>query len=94
MTDSGYILPEPSWVRIAEIAIALLEGGTSKGKESGREIVRDMGQKLADLREAQIEEAQKRYNRAGRPEVQFNAPLASKTPPILVAAGEEHDDSP
>ena len=55
MTDSGYILPEPSWVRIAEIAIALLEGGTSKGKGSGREIVRDMGKKLADLREAQIE---------------------------------------
>tara|TARA_Y100000310_G_scaffold47549_1_gene44121 strand:- start:63 stop:347 length:285 start_codon:yes stop_codon:yes gene_type:complete len=52
---SAYMLPEPSWVRIAEIAIALLEGGTSKGKQSGREIVRDMGQKLADLREAQIE---------------------------------------
>ena len=56
MTDNEYILLEVSWVRIAEIVIGLLEGGTSLGKVSGREIVRDMGQKLAELREAQIEE--------------------------------------
>ena len=48
---------EPSWRAIAEIAIGLIENGTDRGKMSGREIVRDMGEKLARIRKDQKEEA-------------------------------------
>lgn len=49
---------EPSWRAIAEIAIGLIEDGTGKGKASGREIIRDMGKKLAAAREKQIQHSQ------------------------------------
>ena len=47
---------EPSWRAIAEIAIGLIESG-EPGKESGRKIIRDMGEKLAKARENQKKKA-------------------------------------
>jgi len=44
---------EPSWEAVANIAILAIEDGTPEGKRKGREIVRDMGVKLAKLRASQ-----------------------------------------
>ena len=43
---------EPSWEAIANIAILLIEQGDDAldGKAKGRELVRDMGRKLAKIR--------------------------------------------
>lgn len=47
---------EPTWQMVANIAIMLIEDGTPKGKAEGRELVRDMGAKLALVRAAQKED--------------------------------------
>ena len=44
---------EPSWNTVAEIALALLRDGTPQGVEEGAKLVRDMGRKLAVLRDRQ-----------------------------------------
>ena len=45
---------EPSWIALANIAIMLIENGEGdQGKEKGRELVREMGQHLADMRATQ-----------------------------------------
>jgi len=44
---------EPSWIAIANIAISLIEQGGADNGERGREIVRDMGNKLAQMRAEQ-----------------------------------------
>ena len=47
---------EPSYRAIANIAIMLIERGDGEtGKEKGRELVRDMGEKLAQLRAQQAD---------------------------------------
>ena len=43
---------EPSWIAIANIAISLIEQG-GEGVEHGREMIRDMGKKLAQMRAEQ-----------------------------------------
>lgn len=45
---------EPSYRAVAELAIMLLEKGDGEeGREKGRELVRDMGEKLAQVRATQ-----------------------------------------
>ena len=46
---------EPSWIALADLAIALIEQGGAGNGEEGREIVRDMGKKLAQMRAEQDE---------------------------------------
>ena len=44
---------EPSFIVVANIAIMLMEIGDEKGKEEGRKLIRDMGDKLAKIRATQ-----------------------------------------
>ena len=45
---------EPSYRAIANIAILLMENGDGeKGREEGRKLIRDMGDKLAKVRATQ-----------------------------------------
>jgi len=44
---------EPSWIALANLAISLIEQGGAGNGERGREIVRDMGNKLAQMRAEQ-----------------------------------------
>ena len=44
---------EPSWIALADLAISLIEQGGADNGERGREIVRDMGKKLAQMRAEQ-----------------------------------------
>jgi len=55
MTNEFPINIEPSWEAVANIAIMLIENGDDAldGKEKGRELVRDMGAKLAQVRATQ-----------------------------------------
>lgn len=55
MTNEFPINIEPSWEAVANIAIMLIENGddASDGKEKGRELVREMGAKLAQVRATQ-----------------------------------------
>lgn len=47
---------EPSYRAIAVLAIMLIESGDGEeGKEKGRELVRDMGEKLAQVRATQTD---------------------------------------
>ena len=47
---------EPSWNVLADIAIALIENGDGEAaKAEGRQFVRDMGEKLAQLRALQAD---------------------------------------
>jgi hypothetical protein len=55
MTNEFPINIEPSWEAVANIAIMLIENGDDAldGKEKGRELVREMGAKLAQVRATQ-----------------------------------------
>ena len=62
---------EPSWRAVAEIAIQLMEHSeTDQGKEDAKKSIRDMGDKLAQVRASQpdcpehliLEEEQRRNN--------------------------------
>ena len=44
---------EPSYIVVANIAIMLMETGDEKGREEGRKLIRDMGDKLAKVRATQ-----------------------------------------
>ena len=57
MTMPRTINTEPSWEAVANIAIMLIENGDDAwdGKEKGRELVRDMGAKLAQVRATQAD---------------------------------------
>ena len=53
MTTEMTVNVEPSWIALADLAIALIEQGGADNGEGGREIVRDMGKKLAQMRAEQ-----------------------------------------
>jgi len=55
-TEQFKINIEPSWTVLAEIAVALIEDGDGEeAKAKGRQFVRDMGKKLAQLRAQQAD---------------------------------------
>ena len=53
MTTEMTVNVEPSWIALADLAISLIEQGGADNGEGGREIVRDMGKKLAQMRAEQ-----------------------------------------
>lgn len=51
--DENSINVEPSWINLAELAIAMLQDSNRETVDSGKVIIRDMAEKLARVRAAQ-----------------------------------------